>query len=311
MPRRPDFFIVGAPKCGTTALTDYLAQHPQVGMCERKETQYFAFDLYPAFGRATDRPWISQDEYLSLFSEAQDKVRIGEASVWYLYSAAAPREISEFSPEAKIIVMVRNPLEAVPSLHSQFVFVGIEPVEDLEEALALDGERERLGTPPFFPPRSYRSAARYSEQLERYLSVFGRDRVQVIVYDDFRRDTLEVYRRTCEFLDIDRDFVPRLEIVNPNKRVRSRGLRNLVRYPPPPLRRAFHRISSKRFRRQAGSLLTRLNTRFEPRPPVPPAVAESLRPLVADEVTALEALVDLDLRSWLDVPVADLSKRPT
>src|SRR5215211_616571 len=265
MPRRPDFFIVGAPKCGTTALTAYLTQHPQVGMCERKETQYFAFDLYPKFARAKGRPWISQDEYLSLFAQAQDKQRIGEASVWYFYSSAAPREINEFSPESRIIVMLRNPLEAVPSLHSQFVFVGIEPVEDLEEALALDEERERLGTPPLFPPRSYRSAARYSEQLKRYLSVFGRERVHIVVYDDFRRDTIGAYRETCEFLGIDRDFVPRFEIVNPNKRVRSRVLRNLVRFPPTPMRRALHRVSSKRFRRQAGSLLTRLNTRFEPR----------------------------------------------
>jgi hypothetical protein len=207
-------------------------------------------------------------------------------------------------------VILRNPLAALPSLHSQFVFVGIEPVEDLQEALALDEERERVGTPPLFPPRFYRSAARYSEQLERYLSVFGRERVEVIAYDDFRRDTLGVYRRICEFLGIDCDFLTNLEIVNPNKRARSRILRDLVRHPPQHLRGAFHRVSSKRSRRRAGSVLTRLNTRFEPRTPAPSAVTESLRPLVADEVAALETLVDLDLRPWLDAPVPDPSERP-
>lgn len=84
----------------------------------------------------------------ALFEGAQGRKRIGEASVWYLYSSAASREINQFSPEADPIVMLRNPFEALPSLHSQFVFVGIEPVEDFEEALAPDEERERAGTPP-------------------------------------------------------------------------------------------------------------------------------------------------------------------
>lgn len=113
----PDFFIVGAPKCGTTAMTDYLAQHPQVGMCARKETQFFATDLYPKFGREEGSPWIGQDGYLRLFTAAQEKGRIGEASVRYLYSSAAPHAIKEFSPEADIIAMLRNPFEALPSLH--------------------------------------------------------------------------------------------------------------------------------------------------------------------------------------------------
>src|SRR5581483_5966556 len=296
--RGPDFFIVGAPKCGTTALTDYLAQHPEVGMCERKETQYFATDLYPKFGRE-DGAWITPEEYLRLFTHAQGRKRIGEASVWYLYSAAAPAAIRAFAPNADIIVMLRNPLEALPSLHSQFVFVGIEPVEDFEAALALDPERERSGSPPGFPPRSYRSAARYGEQVRRYVETFGRDRLHVILYDDFSADTLGSFRRTCEFVGVDPGFLPEIRVVNPNKRVRARWAQDLVQDPPPALRRLLHASTPQRLRRRLGATLKRWNTRYEPRRPASESAAEALRPLVAQQVEELRELLGLDASRWL------------
>ena len=300
MLRGPDFFIVGAPKCGTTAMTDYLGQHPEIGMCAEKETQHFATDLYPRFGLKRVNRWRTQDEYLKLFEGAQDRKRIGEASVWYLYSSAAPREIIEFSPAADIIVMLRNPLQALPSLHSQFVFVGIEPVEDFERALDLDEERERSGAPQGFPPSSYRSAVRYSEQLKRYLDVFGRERVHVVIYDSFRERTQDEYRATCEFLDVDPDFTPEISVVNPNKRARSRTLRDLLERTPEPLRRVLHASTSQGLRRRTGRALKRMNTRFEPREPVRDEVMHSLRPLVAREVSELRALVGVDLSFWLE-----------
>jgi hypothetical protein len=298
--RGPDFFIVGAPKCGTTAMTSYLSQHPDVGMCARKETQYFATDLYEKFARQPGGPWLSETDYLALFESAQQKRRIGEASVWYLYSSAAPVAIKEFAPDAGIIVMLRNPLEALPSLHSQFVFVGIEPVEDFGEALALDEERERVGTPPRFPPRSYRSAARYSEQLERYIEVFGRDRVHVVLYDDFRRSTSDAYRGICEFLGIDPGFVPEMDVVNPNKRVRSKRFRKLTRDPPPALRKVLHPLTSQQFRRRTGAVLRRWNARIEPRRRPPESVTAALRPLVAEQVHELHTLLGVDLQRWLE-----------
>jgi hypothetical protein len=140
--------------------------------------------------------------------------------------------------------------------------------------------------------------------------VFGRKRVHVVAYYDFRRDTLAAYRLTCQFLGIDPGLVPETTTVNPNMSTRSRILRDLVQDPPQPLRRLLHRVSSKGFRRRAGSLLSRLKTRFEPRAAAPPAVTESLRTLIADEVSALKALLDLDVRSWLEEPAAGPSEPP-
>jgi hypothetical protein len=308
--RGPDFFIVGAPKCGTTAMADYLGQHPEVGMAASKETHYFGSDLYPRLARRKDRrprlprkqDWLDQrrDAYLSLFAEVQDRKRLGEASVWYLYSSRAAREIKDFSPEADIIVMLRNPLEMLPSLHSQFVHVGIEPVEDFERALALDEERVRSGTPPGFPPDSYRSAVCYADQVRRYLDVFGRDRVHVIIYDEFRDRTRGVYRATCEFLGVDPSYVPQIEVVNPNKRVRSRALRRFLWETPEGLRGVLHAVAPQSTRRRVGAALKRWNTKFIARGTPPDHVTRSLRPLVAQEVRELRELLGVDVAYWLE-----------
>jgi hypothetical protein len=306
--RGPDFFLVGAPKCGTTAMADYLSQHPAVGMCERKETHFFAGDeMWRRFGLTSGERPLSRDEYLGLFRSVQDRPRLGEASVWYLYAPEAPGEIKKAAPDADIIVMLRNPVEMLPSLHSQFVFVGLEPEESFSRALRLDDEREANGTPRGFPPDSYRSAVRYSEQIRRYIEVFGAEKVHVVTYDDFRSDTQRAFSGACKFLGVDSEFVPDLRVVNPNKRVKSRALRRLVRTPPRPARRLIHAVSTQNVRRRAGRALIRWNTRFGARDPIQENLAPMLRPMVEREVDGLRALLGLDVSVWLDTA---LRQRP-
>ena len=104
--RRPNFFIVGAPKCGTTAMTTYLRDHPQIFMPLQKEPHYFAED-YPIF-----REVWTEKQYLHLFRSADSShLAVGEASVWYLYSDHALPRIKAFAPDARIIVQVRNPVD--------------------------------------------------------------------------------------------------------------------------------------------------------------------------------------------------------
>lgn len=295
----PDFFIVGAPKCGTTAMADYLGQHPEIGMCPYKESHFFATDLHSrsAFKQGQGPP--DRAEYMSYFEGLQARSRRGEASGWYLYSSAAPREIHGFCPDAGIVAMLRNPVTMLPSLHSQLVYWGIEPVEELERALALDPQREQTGTPPGFVPRSYRSAVRYGEQLRRYFEVFGRDQVHVIVYDRLRDDTAGVYRETCEFLGVDPDFTPEIAVVNPNKRVRSKALRRLHRRPPESLRRGLHAVTSQQARRRVGMVVKRWNTEHVRRPSPAASVADALREIAADEARELEKL-GVDVGSWVE-----------
>src|SRR6266446_2704827 len=109
---KPNFFIVGAPRCGTTALYSYLRQHPDVFLPEYKEPHYFNTDMNS--GGAIRK----EKDYLAQFSGAQNQPRIGEASVYYLSSVAAPEQIKSFCPTAKIIIMLRNPVDTVDALHA-------------------------------------------------------------------------------------------------------------------------------------------------------------------------------------------------
>ena len=128
---RPNFFIVGAPKCGTTALHAYLDAHPEIFMSHYKEPRFFGSDL-----RQRRRPTKSQ--YFSCFARARNEKRVGEASVLYLYSKCAAAEIKEFCPEARIIIMLRDPVEMLHSKHSQSIFSGNEVINDFEEALEAE-----------------------------------------------------------------------------------------------------------------------------------------------------------------------------
>jgi hypothetical protein len=133
--RRPDFFIVGAFKSGTTALYEYLRQHPQVFMPFHKEPLFFGDDLTRRYGRMT------LDHYLSLFKEAGEGQRVGEASAWYLYSQCAANEIRGFSADAQIIVMLRNPVDVMHAQHSQLLFNAAEDIPDFGAALEAEPSR--------------------------------------------------------------------------------------------------------------------------------------------------------------------------
>ncbi|MEQ9093167.1 MAG: sulfotransferase, partial [Miltoncostaeaceae bacterium] len=206
MPRRPNFFILGAPKCGTTALSEYLRRHPQVFMSSPKEPHYFCddFDYYYAPGRR------SLDHYLHLYDGAgPEHLAVGEASVWYLYSQTAAANIAAFDPGARAIVMLRNPVEMVPSLHSQLLYTVDEDERDPARAWALQEARARgdrlpagVRVPAFL---QYGPAASYAAQIERVMAVFPPERLLVILFDDFRADTAGTYRRTLEFLGVPDD----------------------------------------------------------------------------------------------------------
>ena len=128
--RTPDFFIVGAPKCGTTAMYEWLQAHPDV-FVPVKEIHYFGRDL------AHRRPEVSAARYAELYEGVGERIA-GDVAVWYLLSESAAEEIHALNPDARIIIMLRRPAEMLHSLHSQLVYSGDEDIEDFEEALAAD-----------------------------------------------------------------------------------------------------------------------------------------------------------------------------
>lgn len=295
--RRPDFFIVGAPKSGTTALYEYLRQHPQIYMADPKEPNYFGADL-----ERRRTPRISLDDYLAYFAAAGDAKRVGEASVRYLQSRTAAAEIAEFAPNGQAIIMLRDPVEMMYAMHGELLYLGAEDIADFGEALEAEEDRKggRRIPPGANKPAAlyYRNSARFAEQVDRYFEALGRERVHVIVFDDFRDDTLGTYRGILRLLGVDDGFVPQMRVMNPSKQPRSTAVARFVSNPPNWVRRVAGAVLPARQRKRLFRQALALNARTAPRPPMDPELRARLKAEFAPEVRRLGQLIRRDLSAW-------------
>lgn len=293
----PEFFIVGAPKCGTTAMQEYLRQHPDIFMPDMKEIHHFADDLLKH-----DDPFLDRDRYLSLFAGAHEHQLIGEASVYHLFSRNTARNIKSFCPNAKIIIMLRNPVDMLYSRHAQLVYNGAEDILDFEASLAAE-EKRRNGE---LMPKNiriekkllHREVVKFAAQVKRYFDMFGRDKVQVIIYDDLRKDTAKIYQETLGFLNVNDSFRPDFKVINPNKRVRTRTLQHLLKTPPSLMRIAGKLLLPQSCRNLLLNGLKKLNTQFVPRQPMSPELRRRLQKEFTPEIKNLSELLGRDLTHW-------------
>lgn len=236
--RIPDFFVVGHPKCGTTALYEMLRLHPQVFMPDLKEPWFFATELLhelPSVSIAIpDGIPKTIDEYLALFEGAKPKQLAGEASPLYLWSHFAASGIAEMQPDARIIAVFREPASFLRSLHLELVQRNQEPEKDLQTAIHVEEARRqgRYTSPSawYWPTVVlYSDYVRYAQQLRRYQELFPPEQILVLIYDDFRNDNEAVMREVQRFLRIDDTYPIEPKEANPSVRVRSTYLNNLVR----------------------------------------------------------------------------------
>jgi hypothetical protein len=230
MPKRPNTFIVGAPKSGTTSLFHYLKQHPLVFTTMPKEPHYFATDL------PGSRFVKSEEAYQYLFRNARNHHQVlCEGSVLYLYSKEAIANIKRYNPEAKLIVMFRHPVDLIYSFHSELVYGREESEGDFAKAWQLSLQRKQGRMLPEFnrEPRLlfYDEVAKHGEHLERLLMHFPKDQVHIIFFDEFKNHTEDAYRKLLAFLGL--PFYPiNLDPLNENKQYRHEGLANFVQRPP-------------------------------------------------------------------------------
>lgn len=226
---KPNLFIVGAPKCGTTFLYHYLKKHPDIYFPEFKEPHFFGSDLIRRNG-AYD---LSLNQYYNLFKS--DKKIIGEASTFYIFSKNAAKEIYNFNSEAKIIIMLRDLVDLVYSLHSQFVFSGDEIVEDFKEALDLENERLNGRNIPdqttvlnklFY----INNILSLPQNIKSFIDYFKEDNIKFIFLDDIRNNPNKVFFDTLKFLNVDTNIdAPKFKIINQNKIYKSRFIRNFIK----------------------------------------------------------------------------------
>lgn len=211
---KPNFFIVGAPKSATTALYEYLDKHPDV-FFPKKSIYYFCYDL------TFRTPPLPESVYLNYFRDTRSQKAIGDAAVYNLLSKDVAWKIKEFNPSAKIIIMLRNPLQMVYAQYHQNVANGDETIEDFEEALDAESNRRKGDlVPPYHNcPREalyYNTVANYYEQVLRYKSVFDLNKIHIILYDDFKADTRTEYQKVLKFLELEEILPDSFKVVNPS-----------------------------------------------------------------------------------------------
>lgn len=304
--RVPDFFIVGHPKCGTTALYEMLSRHPQVFMPARKEPRYFASDLpSPYQPRRSGEPGESYEDYLSLFAHAAPEQLVGEGSTAYIWSKTAAGLIAQAQPGARIIAILREPASFLRSLHLQLLQHKSEEVQSLRRAIELEPERRegrRLtkvneGWPQVL---LYTERVRYVEQLRRYHDVFGPEQVMVLIYDDFRADNDGTVRAVQRFLGIEELGAVAVSEANASvqRRVRLDNMLHSAFFAGGPAmrtaRRAARLLAPERVRREAfGALRGRLVFASPDAPDE--QLMEELRRRFKPEVQALSEYLGRDL----------------
>ena len=253
-------------------------------MSAEKELYFFDSDL-------RQNPGPTLEEYMRHFSPADGQKRVGEATPSYLRSRSAPGRIREFSREARIVIMLRNPVDVMHSLHSAALYRR-EPLVDFAAALQADKTRpgrEAIG---------YCEFTEYAEQVQRYFQSFGRERVHVIIYDDLRKNSAAVGRETLRFLGVRDDIAVEFPWVHSNKQVRSPGLEEALSQPPRGLLRVGRALVPRRFRARLRLDLLRSNARVHPRPALDPELRRRLQREIEPEVERLSHLLGRDLSPW-------------
>lgn len=304
--RFPDFFLVGAPRCGTTALSRYLADHPQVCFSRPKEPHYFALLAPDASLDDLQTAYLSRH-----FAHHHAGHRaIGEGSVSYLYSPHAVERILGVNPDARFIAILRNPLEMLPSYHLRMLFVLCEDVADFAAAWRLQDMRARGQHVPRHCVDArlllYREVARYGVQIERLYRVAGRERCHVVLFDDLARDPASVYRQVLQFVGVDDDGRTSFKRRFPSRIYRYRWLQVLLyaarwrqAHAVDTLQRGARARPGPGRGRSLVKRLARWN-RSERRPaPLDDAMRATLRAAFTDDVALLARLLGRDLQHWL------------
>ena len=322
MPRIEDFdrfvFVVGAPRCGTTTLSQFLKGNPAIAFPAVKEPHFFSQHDLRGLSDAELRKRVESD-YLGRFFPEQPGRRIGaDASVTYLYTPEQLEPILRLWPKSKFVIALRNPLSMLPSLHQRLIYIGDETIKCFGEAWAAvpDLAAGRRIPPRCADPRwiRYDEAVRFAEYVERLYSVVGRERCQVVLFDDFKDDPAGEYRRFMDFCGLEpvvgTDFAPRRASAG----VRHIWLQRILKRPPHAVRdylagehfmvrvRDLEEQTKSKSTKKVLSLRRRLLrwNRIRSKPDVVPAeVADELRAHFADEVKKLGRLLGRDLGFWL------------
>ncbi len=303
--RKPNFFIVGFPKSGTTSLRRLLNQHPDIFVSKPEEPHYFCKDLHKKsdvfYGEKKRFRYRKEKDYLRLFSKAKKEKKLGESSVFYLYSKVAAKEIKKFNPESKIIIMLRNPVEFLNSMHKHNTLYRIDNALSLQKALRIEEQRKKdknkIPKVVMFPSRLfYSDLAKFSEQINRYLEVFPKKQVKIVLLDDLKKSPEKTYKEVLDFLDVDKYFHPDFKRYNVFSVPRSKIMQKLI-YDPSPLKEFIKKIVPFKIYDGLYTFIANLNKKSSKRPDLDVEFKKKLMKQYKPEVKKLSKLTGKDLIS--------------
>ncbi len=291
---KPDFFILGAPKCGTTSLAYWLSQTPSIFMSDPKEPHHYAPDYRQTW--SCFRQGI--DDYEALFSGAdRDRQVIAEASTHYLWSKVAVANILADAPDARFIVCLRNPKDMARSLHAHSLFWGNETIADFEKAWAAQDRRlEGDDLPPWNPNPAtlqYRDVCAIGSQVEALLEKVPSERIKFVLIDDIGTEPKETYKEICDFVGATPAAID-FSSKNVTRARRCVALNTAMR-------RLKH-MSQGRVSRKIAVELDHLNQKWNVRParrqPLHPTFDQALTDWATPEIEKLEAATGRNLSAW-------------
>jgi hypothetical protein len=289
----PNFLIIGAMKSGTTALYYYLEQHPQIYMSPVKEPNFFC-----AGGQeSSDSKSVTDIEaYRDLFKDVSAEKAVGEASHCYLYEPEAAARIQLHVPDAKLLAILRNPVDRAYSHFLHMVRSGIEPLSDFAQAI----RKEETGAIQARSFQDYIGRGRYHEQLKRYFDAFDREQIRIYLYEDLSDAPLDTLQDTFRFLGVDDSFVPDVSLRrNVSGYPRYKALDEFLRRPS-SIKDALKIYLPWSLRRRLSKAFDNLKTRNLVQPQaVQPEVRQHLVEVYREDIQKVQNLIQRDLSHWL------------
>ncbi|MBK4729080.1 sulfotransferase [Oxynema sp. CENA135] len=290
----PNFIIIGVQKAATTSIYNYLKQHPQIYMSPAKETSFLEknWDAEAIAPEMKYNKVLSLESFEDQFRDVTTETAIGTTSpnCHFLYETAADR-ILEYTPNAKLILILRNPIDRAYSDH-------LMHIRDAIDDKTLD---DRLNSPSSFIIRK----GFYAEQLQHYRDRFPFKQIKVFLHDDLRKNTIEFMQEMYHFLEVDPNFIPdttkKAQVSQvPKSKKLNRVLRNSEKIAAPilPILKRLFPFKVREGLRSLKSKLLALNTENK-KPQLSEEHRRRLRDIYREDILKLQTLIERDLSHWL------------
>jgi hypothetical protein len=300
--RLPDFYVIGAPKAGSTALHDALLHHPQLYLSPVKEPKFFLCEGRPTNQNGpgdahSAQEWVWRGaDYERLFAGAPAGTLKGESTPFYLWDFDAHRRIQAATPDAKLIAVVRDPIDRAYSNWAHLWCDGLEPERDFLAACDLEDGRAERGWAPFW---RYEGLGRYGEQLRHLFAFFPRSQVHVLKYRELVGQPQETLDRICRFLGVEDGRISTVPSSNVSTWVEATpvnlALQRVVRFGAALGAHAPPQV----WRKASVPLLDVLHRGGKHRPPLDPDVRKVLIDRVAEDNALLSELMGISYADWL------------